>query len=104
MTFRVEIEPEAVAQIDELDLWWREHRPAAASQVVDELARVVATLEQSPEIGAPYRRRGIQNVRWLRLRKTPYLAYYEYKPNDELVRIVAVWSGARGRGPDLELR
>jgi plasmid stabilization system protein ParE len=104
MTVRVKIEPEAFDQIDELDRCWREHRPAAASQVVDELARVVAALEQTPEIGALYRRRDIRNVRWLRLRKTPYLAYYEYEPGSDVVRIVAVWSGARGRGPELKLR
>lgn len=27
MKLRIEIEPQATAQLDELDLWWREHRP-----------------------------------------------------------------------------
>jgi hypothetical protein len=69
---------------------------------LDEFDRVVAFLGDQPEIGVPYISPGIERVRWLRLRKTPYKVYYHYKRGGGLVSIVSVWSGMRGYGPAFE--
>ena len=105
MTFRVDVEPRASAQLDNLDLWWREHRPDdSATSVLDEFEYVIGVLEEQPEIGVPYERKGTKNVRWLRLRGTPYKAFYHFEPGSDVVAIVAVWSGMRGHGPPLQDR
>ena len=101
MSVRVETLPEADVLIDELESWWRENRSAAASQVLDEVGRVIALLSERPELGVPYKQRGLRNIRWVRLRKTPYKLYYHYEPGGEVVSIVSVWSGMRRRGPPL---
>jgi plasmid stabilization system protein ParE len=101
MTLRVEIEPTAELQLLDLDAWWRECRPAARSRVTDEYARLLAMLAERPEVGAPYRHKDVRNVRWLRMKGTPYLVYYHHESGSDLVTIVAVWSGMRGEGPPL---
>jgi plasmid stabilization system protein ParE len=104
MKIRVEFEPDAIEQVEALDLWWREHRPGAASQVVDEIVRLRDLLSETPEIGVPYTWRGVQNVRWLRLQKTPYKAYYHFESGGDVVTIVCVWSGMRKQRPPLKAR
>ena len=101
MTIRIDVEPDAREQLDELDVWWREHRPAAASVVTDELHRIVALLRENPEIGVPYTNGGSKNIRWLRLKKTPYKVYYHHEPGTNLVSIIYAWSGMRGDPPAL---
>lgn len=34
MTVRIEVEPQAMAELDELDAWWREHRPDSWTSVL----------------------------------------------------------------------
>ena len=46
--------PPARRQLRELARWWRENRPAAADQVLGELARITSLLERHPYIGSPY--------------------------------------------------
>ena len=101
MTLRIEIEPQATAQLDELDLWWREHRPASRTSVLDEFERALGVLREQPGVGAPYTRGGARNVRWLRLRGTPYRLFYLHEPGSEVLSVVAVWSSVRRAGPPL---
>lgn len=104
MKLRIEIEPQAIAQLDELDMWWREHRPESRTSVLDELEHALAALREQPDIGALYTRGGVHNVRLLRLHGTPYLLYYHHEPGGDLLSVVAVWSGMRGVGPDVSGR
>ncbi|MCC6810661.1 MAG: type II toxin-antitoxin system RelE/ParE family toxin [Deltaproteobacteria bacterium] len=101
MSVRIVFAVEAKVQLLELDTWWRENRQAAASRVDDEVTRLVALLRKTPDIGAPYRRRGQKHVRWLHLNGTPYKLYYRHEPGADLVTIAAVWSGVRRFGPPL---
>jgi hypothetical protein len=32
---------------------------------------------------------------------TPYKVYYHHEPGDEVLSVVAVWSGMRGVGPSM---
>ncbi len=101
MSVRVVTQPEADEQILALDAWWREHRPAAAFQVVDELARLVEELSEHPELGSPYETKGLSSIRRVRLRKTPYLLYYHHEPGSDLVTLLSLWSGVVKHGPSL---
>mgnify|MGYP001034219991 CR=1 FL=1 len=102
MSIKVEIQPEAHEQLAALDQWWRTHRPAAPTLVLDELERAIGLLKDNPEIGRNYTHGGLSNIRYLRLRKTPYLLYYHYESGGDAVTIVSAWSGARHRRPPLK--
>ncbi|MCC6810670.1 MAG: type II toxin-antitoxin system RelE/ParE family toxin [Deltaproteobacteria bacterium] len=101
MTVRIVFVADAKAQLLALDTWWRENRQAAADRVDDEAARLVALLRKTPDLGAPYRRRGQKHVRSLHLNGTPYKLYYRHEPGSDLVTILAVWSAVRRFGPPL---
>lgn len=102
MKIQIVLEPDAEVELDALDAWWREHRRAVASQVADEFSRALDVLRATPEIGRPYNRGGVRNIRWLLMRKTPYKLFYHYEPGSDVVTIVAAWSSARKRGPRLK--
>lgn len=104
MSIRVEIQPEAQEQIAALDLWWRTHRSAAPSLVLDELERVFGLLAEAPEIGRPYTHGGLRHIRCLRLRRTPYMLYYHYEPGGEVATIVSAWSAMRELSPPIKSR
>lgn len=101
MPVRIDIQPEAEEQIAALDRWWHTNRPAAPGLVLDEVERLLGLLAESPEIGRPYTRGGLQNIRWIRLRRTPYLLYYHYEPGSEVATIVSAWSAVRRRRPPI---
>jgi hypothetical protein len=64
MKLRIEVEPQAITQLEELDVWWREHRPDSRTSVLDEFEQVLGALSEQPEIGVAYERGGVRNVRW----------------------------------------
>jgi plasmid stabilization system protein ParE len=101
MTVRVEFAEDAIEQADDLDWWWSRNRPEASRQVPSELARIAELLSEQPELGKVYEKRGVKNVRWVPMHKMPYKVYYRYEPGDDVVSIVAVWSGALPKGPPL---
>ena len=102
MSVRVEIQPTAQRELLALDAWWQEHRAAAASRVVDEYTRLIALLAETPMMGKLYRRKGVRNVRCMRLMGTPYKVYYHHASGSDLVTIVSLWSSMRGKGPPIE--
>ncbi len=65
MSVRVETLAEADSQLEELDTWWREHRTAAADQVLDEFERIADLLSQSPEVGMQYHRSERPHLKWV---------------------------------------
>jgi plasmid stabilization system protein ParE len=99
MKLRIEVEPQATRQLDELDLWWREHRPDSRVSVLDEFESALEALREQPDLGAPYERGGVRNVRSLRLHDTPYKLYYHHEPGGEVLSVISVWSAMRGSGP-----
>ena len=101
MNIRVEISTDANKQLDALDAWWRENRPAAENRVMEEMRRLEVLLATTPDIGTPYRKRGHKNIRWLRLHTTPYKLYYRHAPGTELVTVVAIWSSTRKAVPPM---
>ncbi len=94
---KVELSAEAQAQVDRIDAWWRENRPAAPRLFADELEAALGTLAEAPVVAVRYSPK--PGVRRLLLRRTHHHLYVVEEP--ARVFVVAVWSAYRGRGPRL---
>jgi plasmid stabilization system protein ParE len=94
---RVELSVEAQAQVERIDAWWREHRPAAPSLFAEELEEALRRLAEAPASTVRYPPR--PGVRRLLLPRTRHHLYV--LEEGTRVHVVAVWSAHRGRGPRL---
>lgn len=101
MSFRVELSPQARAQIAAINLWWVENRPAAPTLVAAEFEAAIQQLTTSPESGRLHDRRKRVHVRRVLMPRSRYHLYYEVEPASRLVTILAVWHVSRGQGPEL---
>ena len=95
---KVDLSEEADDQVDEIDIWWREHRLAAPDLFTNKLEQALADLGTMPSLGTIYDV-GEQTVRRLLLRRSHYHLYFVHEP--DRIYVVAVWSAFRGRGPKL---
>jgi len=102
MKLRIGTTPDADKLIAQIENWWRENRPSTASLVTDELERVLTFLAENPHAGRPYQRRGIPGLRMYRLKKTPYHVYYVPDLEHGELKVLALWSSMRKRGPPLK--
>ena len=64
----------------------------------DEIARVIALLQQHPELGIRVRGR---EIRRLLMPDTEHFVYYRIRPRAKRIEIVAIWHAARQLGPPL---
>jgi plasmid stabilization system protein ParE len=94
---KVELSDEAQAEVERIDAWWRENRPAAPDLFSDELERALTTLGDTPALGGRYEAKS--GVRRFLLRRTHYHLYFVERADS--VYVVSVWSAYRGRGPKL---
>ena len=101
MTATVRFHRTALAQLDEFNTWWRVHRSAAATQVTDEVDRIMTLLAESPNVGTPYLHEEVSGVRMVRLQRTPYRLYYVHDVERDVIVVVAVWSSMREAGPPI---
>ena len=99
MTVRVAFAKRAARQVREIDAWWRENRPAAASLFSEELASALRAIEVAPNLGQPVSHGEAPDVRRVLLRATRHHVYFVFA--GEVVRVLAVWSCLRGTGPNL---
>jgi plasmid stabilization system protein ParE len=97
---KLRISEEAQADIERIDAWWQEHRDKNSWLFQDELAEALGLIESNPRLGCRYE--GVRKYRWVLLRKSHYLVFYEYFPADDLVAIISVWSPRRGDAPPLK--
>jgi plasmid stabilization system protein ParE len=98
-TVRVVVSDLAERQIQIVDDWWREHRPAAPELFSEELAAIFEVLAALPFAGQGYDHPALDDMRRILLRATRYHVYYRVR--DDAVIVLAVWSAVRGTGPDL---
>jgi plasmid stabilization system protein ParE len=91
--------PEADAQIDAIDDWWRRNRRAAPDLFLTELAASFEMIGHAPHVGRPYRQSPIVGTRRILLKGTRYHVYFVGSAED--VRVLAVWHASRGIGPPL---
>jgi plasmid stabilization system protein ParE len=98
---KLEISKRARSHIEKRQAWWSEHRPAARSLFLDELAAAERQLRHAPELGAFYVECNGRIIRRVLLPKTGTHVYYALDANCDLVTILAVWGAQRGRAPRL---
>jgi plasmid stabilization system protein ParE len=94
----VEFAPRALRQAAAARKWWSENRPDAPECFDQELAVVVDQIKVGPQIGNVYQVESSHVHRRLLMPVTRFHVYYRVL-SPELVRIVAIWSGVRERGP-----
>lgn len=100
MSFRVQLSPQARAQISTINRWWAENRAGAPTLVVAEFEMAIKQLSALPESGRPHDANRPQ-VRKLLLPRSRYHLYYETDSTNQIVTVLAVWHASRGRGPRL---
>jgi plasmid stabilization system protein ParE len=95
---KLEIAPRALRDAERCARWWRENRPAARSLFLDELRRALDQIRAAPQLGSAYEVvRGREHRRVL-MPVTRHHVYYRVV-DPQRVRVVAIWSAVRGRGP-----
>jgi hypothetical protein len=95
---KVELAPRAVRQAEACTRWWREHRPDARLLFDEELRVALEHIETAPQAGSRYDARGGREHRRVLMPITRFHVYYRVA-SSEVVRVVAIWSAIRGRGP-----
>ncbi len=98
---KLEVAPQANAQIETIGAWWRVNREAAPELFAHELANALETLTARPRSGVVYTKRRGATIRRLLLPRTHYHVYFSYEEEADLVEVRAVWHAARGAGPTL---
>ncbi|MEZ4410027.1 MAG: type II toxin-antitoxin system RelE/ParE family toxin [Polyangiales bacterium] len=93
------VSPEAEAQIRAIDDWWRESRTASPLLFLDEFAEGLEMIRHFAGAGQQVPHPTVGRVRRILLRAVRYHVYYVEGESE--VRVVAVWSAVRRRGPDL---
>jgi len=99
MTLPIIVSPEAEAQIQVIESWWRANREAAPDLFSQELAEAFANIRVAPEAGHRYPHRARKGVRRVLLRATRHHMYYV--ASQERVIVLAVWGSVKKRGPKL---
>ena len=97
---KLALAPRAVREAERCAGWWREHRPAARALFDDELRAALDQIRRAPHLGSVYEAAGGLEYRRRLMPETRHHVYYRVVGPD-LVRILAVWSAVRGRGPRL---
>lgn len=96
---RVALVRRAASQARRIDAWWRENRVASPDLFAAELSAAIEALAAAPEMGQRIEEPEWPGTRRLLLRAVQFHVYYDF--DGTTVRILAVWSCLRGRGPDL---
>jgi plasmid stabilization system protein ParE len=97
---KLELAPRAVREAERCAGWWREHRSAAPTLFEAELRAALDQIRSVPRVGGVYETVAGLEYRRLLLPETRYHVYYRVV-GPEHVRVLAVWSAVRGRGPRL---
>ena len=89
---QVDIHPEAVAEAQAANRWYRERSNPAADAYVAELDQAIETIAENPELWPQY----VHGTRRYLLKRFPfYLVYREFA---EKIEIIAVAHGRRKPG------
>jgi plasmid stabilization system protein ParE len=95
------LSPRAIREAERCARWWYEHRPAARLLFDEELRRVLDQVRSAPNLGGTFKaKKSGREYRRVLMPETRYHVYYRVVGPDR-VRIVAIWSAVRSRGPRL---
>ena len=95
---KLEIAPRALREAERCARWWRENRPAARVLFDEELRRALDQIRTAPQLGSAYEAMPGREHRRVLMPETRHHVYYRVV-GPELVRVVAIWSAVRSRGP-----
>ena len=98
MSYDVRWMPRARRQAVATQTWWVANRQLAPTMFRDELARVIALLRDTPELGIGVRGREIRRIL---LPDSERFIYYRVRARAKRIEIVALWGAARELGPAL---
>ena len=91
MSYRLEIRPDAVADIEEAARWYEALEPGLGSDFADAVLQAIDILPNNP---LAYRlRHKRKNVRWKLLDRFPYRVVYRI--TGDLITVIAVLHSAR---------
>lgn len=95
------LSPRAVREAERCARWWYENRPAARELFDEELRHALDRIRGAPNVGGAFKsRKSGREYRRVFMPRTRYHVYYRLAGPDQ-VRVVAIWSAIRGRGPQL---
>ncbi len=95
------LSPRAIREAERCARWWHEHRPAARLLFDEELRHVLDQIRSAPNLGGTFRsKKSGREYRRVLMTETRCHVYYRVTGPDQ-VRVVAIWSAVRGRGPRL---
>lgn len=97
---KIRLTDRATKQARTVDAWLRAHH-GDGERFTDELARAIDRLLASPELGAVYQPKAAFGVRRVLLPESQHYLYYAHNRERRTIRVLAVWSCYRGRGPAL---
>jgi len=98
---KFEISKRARRQIEKIQGWWSENRPASHGLFLDELATAERHLRTSPDLGSVYSEQKTATVRRVLLPKTRHHLYYRYRSDRDELTVLCVWGAPKERGPKL---
>ena len=98
---KLRISRRARSQIERIQAWWVENRPASPALFLDELAATERRLRAAPELGAVYTEGKGGVVRRVVLPKTQHHIYYRIDLEGTELMVLVVWGARRGRLPKL---
>jgi plasmid stabilization system protein ParE len=82
----VEFHPQAEREIASAERWYHRRSPIVAQRLLQAIDEAVQRITNAAEQGSPYQ----QNYRWMRVKRFPYVIYYEIRdPNPVFVYAVA---------------
>lgn len=95
------LSPRAIREAERCARWWYQHRPAAPLLFDEELRHVLDQIRSAPDLGSLFKaRKSGREYRRVLMPETRYHVYYRVVGPDR-IRVAAVWSAVRGRGPRL---
>jgi len=97
LPLRIQVSPQALAQIEEAAEWWARNRPAAPGAIRQEVADILNVLVHQPGIGMPTRRGRVKGLRRVNLDRVHYYLYY--RVSEGVLDVLAFWHTSRGRPP-----
>jgi plasmid stabilization system protein ParE len=95
---KLEIAPRAIREAERCARWWRENRMTAPALFEEELRMALDRIRAAPALGSRYDIVPGREHRRVLMPVSRHHVYYRIMGPDR-VRIVAVWSAVRARGP-----
>ncbi|NQU21354.1 MAG: type II toxin-antitoxin system RelE/ParE family toxin [Candidatus Nealsonbacteria bacterium] len=89
MTYRLVLQPEAEADLNEAYRWYEDQRPGLGGEFIESVEAVIERIRRTPELPAVV----YKEVRQALVRRFPYVVCYVFQ--EDQVDVVSVYHGHR---------